>query len=103
MISTLRGALEARGIPTDDRLIAEIEGDYAYEERDKNYPQLLVKVPRRLLNSVRLHFRITIPLGKRKEVEQALDTLDQRCAVNRSLQKGIDLSYTWDIQEEGQE
>lgn len=71
-----------------------------YEERDKSNPTMLSNFPRRLLSGVRLHFRMTLPTGKKAEVEQALDHLEDRCAVHRSLKRGIDLSYTWDIQEE---
>jgi uncharacterized OsmC-like protein len=100
MTSTLHGALEARGISSMGRVITDIEGDYAYEERDKSNPTVLSNFPRRLLSALRLRFRVTLPPGRRAEVEHALDHLEERCAVHRTFKRGIDLSYTWDIQEE---
>lgn len=83
-----------------DRVVTDIEGDFAYEERDKSIPTMLRNFPRRLLSAVRLHFQIKLPTGKRAMAEQALDGLEQLCAVHRTFQRGINLSYTWDIQEE---
>ena len=102
MMSTLRGALAARGIETWGRLVTDIEGDYAYRPRDPNIPGLVNEHPLRLLDTVRLNFRFTVPPGKREEAEQALDALEDRCAVHQTFQRGIKLNYTWDIQEEDQ-
>jgi hypothetical protein len=100
MESTLHGALAARGIETCGQLVTDIEGDYAYVPRDPNVPGLLNDYPLRLLDAVRLTFRFTVPPGKREEAEQAMNALEDRCAVYRSLKRGIKLTYGCDIKEE---
>ena len=103
MTSTLHGALAARGIETRGRLVADIEGDYAYQPRDPAIPGLLNAYPIRLLDTVRLKFHFSVPRGKRGEAEQAFDALEERCAVYQTIQRGVKVSYTWDIQEEDQD
>ena len=102
MASTLHDALEARGIDTLGQLVTEVEGDFIDEARNPDIPGLLNKYPRHLLDKVRFNFRFKVPPGKREEAEQAVNGIEQNCTVHKTLQRGIDMSYTWDIQEEDQ-
>ena len=101
MVSTLEGTLSECGINSNNsRIVADIEADYFYEPRDDLHTKgLLGKYQIRLLDTVRLNFQLTIPPGTTECAERVLKVLDQGCAVHRTLKRGIDMSYTWDIQE----
>ena len=99
MTSALASALEVRGIPALGQITTEIETDFEEVERDRSVLTQLSKFgkPVRVLSAVRLHYRLTIPPGKREEAEQALETHDRVCAATLTLRRGVDVSCTWDI------
>lgn len=101
MISTVEGTLSVCGIYShNSRITADIEADYFYEPRVGIHAQGLIgKYPRRLLDKVRINFQLIIPPGKRECAERILKEVDQGCAVYRTFQRGIDMNYTWEIEE----
>ena len=88
MTGTLAGALEARQIPAyGGTLETRVEGDI--EEGDKVL----------LLTRIRITYRLTIPKGKRAEAERALALHDSRCPVSQSVQRGIKVEHSAEINE----
>ena len=86
----------------NSRIVADIEADYFYTPRVGIQAQStrgIGKYPLRLLDKVRLNFNLIIPPRTTECAERVLKEVDEGCAVNRSFKRGIDLSYTWDIQE----
>lgn len=56
-----------------------------------------------LLTKARIRFHLVVPEGKTEAAERALRVWDQACAINQTIQRGIELDWTWDIEEEGRD
>ena len=83
MAGTLRGALAARGIRLNkDTFQAEVEG-------------LVEKVDGGIkITTIRIHYRLTIPKGKRPEAERAVAVHDRGCPATQSVSPAI--TVEWD-------
>ncbi len=89
MTGTLAGALEARQIPAyNGTLETEVEGDI---EEGENKVLLLTKV--------HVKYRMKVPAGKRQQAERALALHDSRCPVSQSVQRGIRVEWSAQIDE----
>lgn len=51
------------------------------------------------LASVKLSYKLKIPKGKRAEAERALAHHENHCPVNMSIKKGIEVTWSADIEE----
>ncbi|MBI3669885.1 MAG: OsmC family protein [Acidobacteria bacterium] len=87
MTGTLAGALEARGIPAQDNLVADVEGRIEGEEK-------LFRI-----TAVQLRYRFKIPKGKRAESDRALEIHERYCPIRQSLQRGFAVTWFADIAE----
>lgn len=88
MSGTLAGALEARHVPAfGGPLATTAEGDV--EEVDGKL----------LLTRVRLRYRLKVPADGRGAAERALAPRDAHCPVSQSLQHGIRVEWSADVEE----
>lgn len=90
MTGTLGGALDARGIPPVPGKV----GTGVEMEVERVQPKLIV------ISRVRLRYHLRIPRGKREEAERAVRVHAQSCPVYMSLQRGIQVEWEADIEEE---
>lgn len=91
MLGTLNGVLEARGLKfPSGALRAKVEG--INEIRDR--------LP--VLTRIEVHYRLTIPAGSRETVERALERHQEKCPTAATLVGAVDVSWTADIEEEGE-
>ncbi|MGH7277779.1 MAG: OsmC family protein [Candidatus Rokuibacteriota bacterium] len=89
MTGTLAGALAARKIPTPpDRLQAEAEG---LIENIDGKP---------LITRIRVHYKVTVPRGKREDAQRAIDVHEKGCPASQSVQRGIAIEWGGVIEEE---
>jgi uncharacterized OsmC-like protein len=89
MTGTLAGALEARQIPAyNGTLETEVEGEI---EEGENKVLLLTRV--------HVIYRLKVPAGKRQQAERALALHDSRCPVSQSVQRGIQVEWSAEIDE----
>ncbi len=88
MVGTFGRALEARGIPSQPgRLFAEVEGDIVDEDGVM------------ALRALRIHYRVSIPPGKKEEAERALHFHERRCPLANTLRGVVELSCTAEFSE----
>ena len=89
MTGTLSGALAARGIAAvPGKLETDVEGE-------------IVKADRTILVSrVRLSYHLKVPKGQREVAERAVAIHEQGCPIYQSLQRGIQVEWSADIEEE---
>ena len=91
MTGTLGRALEARGIPSyPEKLSSTVEGDI--EDVDGVMT----------LTTIRMHYRIRIPNGRKAEAERALAFHERGCPAAMSLRGCIPVVYRADLEEEGE-
>ena len=89
MTGTLAGALAARKIPTQpDRLEAQVEG--VIENVDG----------RPLITKIRVHYRVTVPAGKRADALRAIEVHEKGCPASQSVQRGIAIEWDGEVTEE---
>jgi len=87
MTGNMGGALEARGIPSHDNLVAEVEGVI------ENVGGMA------LVTTIRVRYKAKIPKGKREEAERALAVHDKGCPASQSVQRGIKVEYSAEFEE----
>jgi uncharacterized OsmC-like protein len=87
MTGTLAGALEARKIPTENNLVAEVEAKIRSEEKIF------------LIDSVHLRYRLKIPAGRRAETDRALASHEKYCPVHQSITRGFPITWSAEIEE----
>jgi uncharacterized OsmC-like protein len=88
MLGTLNGALEVRGITlSPDAISASATG----------VNELVGGLVR--LTEIRVHYRLTIPIGTRDPVERALSRHQEKCPTATSLAPAIAITWTADITE----
>lgn len=88
MLGTLNGALEVREVHLEpDDIEAEVEG---INEMQDGVP---------VLTEIRVHYRLRIPEGTRKQVEAALERHQEKCPSARTLAGSVEISWTADIRE----
>ena len=81
-------ALDVRGIPSADNLVAQVEGDI----EDANGVMKITKI--------RLRYRFKVPPGTREKVDRVLASYAEKCPAYQSV-KGC-IACTWDAEiEEG--
>jgi organic hydroperoxide reductase OsmC/OhrA len=89
MTGTLAGALAARKIPTQpDKLWSETEGII---ENVGGKP---------LITKIVVRYRVKVPKGKRAEAERAIQVHEKGCPASQSVQRGITVEWTGDVEEE---
>ena len=90
MTGTLGGALGARDIPSvPGKVSTDVE-----MEVERLDSKVIV------MSKVRLNYHAKVPKGKRAEAERAVSVHAQGCPVYRSLQRGIAVEWTAQIEEE---
>jgi uncharacterized OsmC-like protein len=94
----LSGVLEAREIPYTS-LTAELEGDVETNAG----PELACEGPGAeivpLLTTTRMKWRLVVPHGKREAAEKASELGHRACAVFQTLERGIEVDPSWEIEE----
>ncbi len=81
--------LEARGIPSyPDKLYSEVEGDI------ENIEGTIV------VTNIRVKYHVKIPKGKREAAERALNIHENKCPAAVSVKRGIQVSWSAEIEEE---
>ena len=76
-----------REIKSAENLVADVEGDI--EEVDG-----VLRI-----TSIRLHYRLTIPVGTQDKVDRALATYADKCPAYQSVKGCIDCSWDAEVQE----
>ena len=89
MAGTLAGALEARKIPTENNLVANVEA------RIRSEGKMF------LIDSVHVGYQVTIPAGRRAETDRALASHESHCPVHESIKRGFPITWSAEIKEEG--
>ena len=86
LISTLGGALAARGVPVDgDRLLAEADG--VVEAEDKLM----------LLKAIEVRYRLVADPAREAEIMRAHDNHIKHCSMARSVMAAIDISTSIEL------
>ena len=89
MTGTLAGALEARQIPSyPDKLTADVEG---YIEGVDGKPRI---------TRIKVHYRLTVPAGKKEQAERMIEIHEQNCPVSQSVRRGIAVEFDGEVNEE---
>ncbi len=89
MTGTLAVALAARKIPTQpDRLTSEVEG--VIENVDG----------KPLITTIRVHYAVKVPPGKREEALRAIAVHEQGCPASQSVKRGIVIEWDGEVVEE---
>jgi organic hydroperoxide reductase OsmC/OhrA len=89
MTGTLAGALAARKIPSHpDKLTADVEG---FIENVDGIP---------LITRIHIRYHVKVPKGRRAEAERAIQVHEKGCAVAQSVQRGIQVAWEGDVEEE---
>jgi len=68
--------------------VADVEGRIEGEEK-------LMRI-----TAVRLCYRLKVPRGKRAEADRALELHGNSCPVHQSIQKGFQVTWSADMEEE---
>ncbi len=94
----MSGVLEARDIPVKSlkgELEGSVEKDVAVESPGAG------SKPTRLnmLTGMLMRWDLEVPSGRRDAAEKALRLGHQACAVFQSLQRGIEVETSWEIDE----
>lgn len=90
MTGTLAGALAARKIPTHpEKLSSDVEG---FVENVDGTP---------LITRIRVRYHVKVPKGKRTEAERAIEVHEKGCPVAQSVQRGIQVEWEGEVEEEG--
>jgi uncharacterized OsmC-like protein len=76
-----------RQVPSAENLTAEVEGDI------EDVGGVLK------ITTIRLHYRILAPAGKRESIERLLDHYAEACPAYQSVKGCIDCSWTAEIVE----
>ena len=88
MVGTFGRALEVRGIPSQpNRLSADVEGDIVDDDGVM------------ALRAIRIHYRVSLPVGKRAEAERALRLHERGCPLANTLRGAVQLQYTAEFRE----
>jgi uncharacterized OsmC-like protein len=87
MTGTLAGALEARKIPSENNLVANVEAKIRSE--GKMF----------LIDSVHIGYQVTIPGGRRAEADRALASHEKYCPVHESIKRGFPITWSAEIKE----
>ena len=88
MVGTFGRALEVRGIPSQpNRLSADVEGDIVDDDGVM------------ALRAIRIHYRVSLPAGKRAEAERALRLHERGCPLANTLRGAVQLQYTAEFRE----
>ncbi len=89
MTGTLAVALAARKIPTQpNRLSSEAEG--VIENVDG----------KPLVTRIKVHYKITVPKGKREEALRAIEVHEKGCPASQSVRRGIAIEWDGQVEEE---
>jgi uncharacterized OsmC-like protein len=51
------------------------------------------------VSHIRVHYHITVPVGKRAEAERAVSVVERGCPVAQTLKGCVALEYQWTIVE----
>jgi uncharacterized OsmC-like protein len=88
MTGTLAGMLEARQIPSQDKLTADVEG---FVESVEGKPRI---------TRIRVSYTVKVPKGKKDAAERALEIHEQHCPVSQSVRRGIEVEFSGKVIEE---
>lgn len=90
MLGTLRRALDVRGIPANaDTMSAEVEG-------------LIEQVGHGIkITTIRVHYRLKIPAGRRTEAERAVAVHEKGCPASQSVRPAITVEWDAEYEEVG--
>ncbi len=83
----MAGALEARGIGTENNLVADVEAKIRGDEKMF------------LVDSVHLRYRLKIPAGRRPEADRSFEIHERYCPVHQSITRGFPVTWSVDIEE----
>jgi len=88
MTGTLAGALAAREIPVAaDKLVAHVE---ATVEAIDGMP---------LITKIEVHYKVTVPKGKRDEALRAIQVHESQCPTSQSIRRGIAIEFDGEVVE----
>ena len=83
----MAGALDARGIPAAENLVAQTEG--IIEDIDG-----VIRI-----TEIRLEYRFKIPPGTREKAQRALELYAEKCPAYTSVKGCIKCSWTAEMEE----
>ena len=81
-MGTYASGLEAREIPTADKLKADVEGDIGEIDGVMR------------ITAIRLHLQIDVPEDKREKAERLLESFSKGCPAYQSIKDCIDVRWT---------